>query len=85
MQTKDSKSPVNVRNFWVTLDIDGAAERIKGGSRGKEGGFQISINTREKGEISSHLVELIGSSKDGINTLSFYSGHILRYQLDIIR
>lgn len=43
--------PRNVRNFWLELNVDGAAKRIETGPRAKDGGFDLVILQRDKGGI----------------------------------
>ena len=43
--------PRNVRNFWIEADVDGYKNRFGFGSKRKEGGFEMLINQRDKGQI----------------------------------
>ncbi|MEE8361711.1 MAG: hypothetical protein V3R71_06115, partial [Gemmatimonadales bacterium] len=47
--------PRNVRNFWVELEVDGRRERVATGPQGKDGGFELTIKQRFKGEIVNVL------------------------------
>lgn len=48
--------PVNVRNFWIATDIDGAKTTQAGGPRAKEGGFTTTIKMRERGQVTTAAV-----------------------------
>jgi len=39
------------RNFWIEVDIDGYKNKLKGGPRPKDGGMEIILKMRDKGEI----------------------------------
>jgi len=52
--------PRNVRNFWITVSVDGRASKVSTGPRSKEGGFKVSIQQRENGKISDQGVEVEG-------------------------
>jgi hypothetical protein len=39
----------NVRNFWVTLDVDGRSSAISAGPRSKDGGFDLDVRMRDDG------------------------------------
>ena len=43
--------PRNVRNFWLTLDVDGKKQRIATGPQRADGGFNLNIKMRAEGEI----------------------------------
>ncbi len=40
-----------VRNFWIDANIDGRRTRLRGGPRGREGGFDLAICQRARGQI----------------------------------
>mgnify|MGYP004446703797 FL=1 len=40
-----------VRNWWIEADIDGRQTTLTGGPRSKDGGFQLNLYQRVKGEI----------------------------------
>lgn len=39
-----------VRNFWVTVDVDGRRGEIATGPRASSGGFQVRVQQRHNGE-----------------------------------
>jgi hypothetical protein len=41
----------NVRNFYLTADIDGRASGLSGGPRSKDGGMSATILVRHEGSI----------------------------------
>ena len=43
--------PRNVRNFWLTLDVDGRKTPIATGPVAKDGGFTLRIQIRRNGEV----------------------------------
>ncbi len=47
--------PKNVRNFWIEVTIDGRSTPIKTGPQRKDGGFELTIYQRDKGEIMKAL------------------------------
>lgn len=40
-----------VRNWWIEANIDGRQTTLTGGPRSKDGGFQLNLYQRVKGEI----------------------------------
>jgi hypothetical protein len=55
-----------VRNFFVTGTVDGQASEIRRGPQGKNGGFSLTVNVRENGDISNKSLIVNGfSQKDG--------------------
>jgi hypothetical protein len=53
-------TPRNVRNFWIQGEVDGKKEAIGTGPRRKDGGFDLDILIREKGNISNKKLNIIG-------------------------
>lgn len=43
--------PRNVRNFWLTLDVDGKKTPVACGPVSKDGGFTLRIQIRRDGEV----------------------------------
>ena len=41
----------NVRNFWIKANIDGYKNNVAFGPKRKDGGFEMTINQRDKGGI----------------------------------
>ena len=52
--------PRNVRNFWINLVVDGRESLIGTGPIGADGGFHMTINIRQDGEISKEYLALSG-------------------------
>ena len=48
--------PQNVRNFWIELSVDGKQTRVATGPRGKDGGFELTIRQRDKGDIITGMM-----------------------------
>jgi hypothetical protein len=61
--------PRNVRNFWVSLAIDGRKEEVATGPRRGDGGIEILVEIREEGYISKKRLRIDGSCVDGQLTL----------------
>ena len=38
--------PRNVRNFWITVEVDGRLHKVETGPRAKDGGFVVRIYQR---------------------------------------
>lgn len=60
--------PRNVRNFWIELEIDGRKTKVATGPRSRDGGFNLKVLMREKGQISEKEFRLTGyptMDKDG--------------------
>ncbi len=53
--------PRCVRNFWLELDVDGSRTKIATGPKSSEGGFNLVIRLREKGEISETRFYVTGT------------------------
>ncbi len=56
--------PRNVRNFWLEGSIDGRSSKISGGPQGKDGGFELSVLMRDKGEVVEAL-DVRGYAENG--------------------
>jgi len=52
--------PRNVRNFWLTLDVDGKKTNVATGPRSRDGGFYLTILVREDGGICDNAVIVEG-------------------------
>lgn len=52
-----------VRNFWITLDVDGSKTQIAMGPRSKDGGFNLTIRQRDGGGIIT-AVDVWGHAQD---------------------
>lgn len=57
--------PRNVRNFWVSLSVDGNNSDVSAGPRMKDGGFKLTILQRENGEISEAISVYGAPTLDG--------------------
>jgi len=53
--------PRNVRNFWLTMDVDGRGSTVETGPRGADDGFTLNIFMREKGEVAGVVMQVYGS------------------------
>lgn len=47
--------PRKVRNFWIEAIVDGRKTPIAFGPQGKDGGFELTVYMRDKGEVESVL------------------------------
>lgn len=56
--------PRNIRNFWVTLKVDGKSQTIATGPQSKSGGFELSVQMRDKGDIV-RVLSVWGTERDG--------------------
>jgi hypothetical protein len=61
--------PRNVRNFWITVDVDGNRSAVASGPQSATGGFQITIEQRHNGEITRALQIIGTASPFGVLTL----------------
>jgi hypothetical protein len=56
---------MSMRNFWIEGIIDGRQEKLTGGPRAKEGGFDLTIYMRDNGE-SKRVLDIRGcANEDG--------------------
>lgn len=47
--------PVNVRNFWVDLSVDGRQNDVGTGPRSKDGGMLARFFIRDDGEVKAAI------------------------------
>jgi hypothetical protein len=67
--------PRNVRNFWVTMDVDGRKEAVATGPRRADGGIDITIKMRDGGGVVD-VCEIVGRVDDkGALTLTIFPNH----------
>jgi hypothetical protein len=52
--------PRNVRNFWLTLEVDGKKAVVATGPTGKDGGFDLRIRYRNDGAIADEFIRVRG-------------------------
>jgi hypothetical protein len=64
--------PRNVRNFWLTLTVDGRSSRVEAGPIAKDGGFRLTIQMRDSGDIL-RAMEVEGRCIDGEIILQAWS------------
>jgi len=55
--------PRNVRNFWIEIEIDGRKSRFAGGPVSKDGGFDLTIKQRHRGEVVE-VLDVLGRAHD---------------------
>lgn len=72
----------NVRNFWITLNVDGRKSTIKTGPHRKDGGFCIVIQMREKGTVSEDVVTVWGEMQPPGFSNGVGHGEILRLRVE---
>lgn len=56
--------PRNVRNFWLSLSVDGRKERVETGPVRADGGFSLKILIRENGRISDTYLLITGTARE---------------------
>jgi len=56
--------PRNVRNFWITLDVDGSKKQVATGPQKADGGFTARILIRDGGDIKNDAVMIEGKVHD---------------------
>ena len=52
----EEKTPRNVRNFWLEVEVDGRKKRIACGPVNKQGGMRIVLRQRNKGKVERVLI-----------------------------
>ena len=57
--------PRNVRNWWIEGNIDGRKSALSGGPVSKDGGIDITIYQRDKGQVLDVLI-IKGIAHDGV-------------------
>lgn len=65
--------PRNVRNFWITLDVDGKKSKVATGPRNRNGGFECIIKMRSEGQIFEEDIVIQGIVRNGLLTLNIYT------------
>lgn len=65
--------PRNVRNFWITLDVDGKKTQVATGPRSRAGGFRCRIKMRSEGGILEDDILIEGQVRHGLLTLNVYA------------
>lgn len=66
--------PRNVRNFWLTLKVDGKKTDVATGPRARSGGFRCHVLMRSEGAIYDKEVVLEGIVSDGLLELKLWDG-----------
>lgn len=71
--------PRNVRNFWLTAEIDGRASTFAAGPRSKDGGFVLHIKQRDGGGIkdAAVIVGRVDSHGDVVLTIDAPPGKMI--------
>jgi len=64
--------PRNVRNFWITLNIDGKKTEIATGPRRRDGGFRCRVLTRSDGAVHDEDLVIEGAHREGLLKLSVW-------------
>lgn len=55
----------NVRNFWLSADIDGRSTLLEGGPRSRDGGFDLDVYQRADGSVVKTLAVTGRAYKNG--------------------
>lgn len=66
--------PRNVRNFWLTIDVDGKQTPVACGPRAKDGGFSIRVQIRDAGTVREAGYLWGHVAKDGSLVLQWDGG-----------
>lgn len=66
--------PRNVRNFWITADIDGRKSQIESGPIRRDGGIYLTIKMRDDGDVRNVLTVVGTAADDGALTLEIIDG-----------
>jgi len=56
--------PRNVRNFFITVDVDGRPSNVRTGPQRADGGIAIRVQQRDAGEVTE-VGYLVGRAKAG--------------------
>jgi len=68
--------PRNVRNFWIEAKVDGRKTPIAFGPQGKDGGFELTVHMRNKGEVERVLTMSGWVASNGMLCLSARTGDL---------
>lgn len=64
------------RNFWMSASIDGRTNRATGGPANKDGGMEIKVYQRDKGEITIPItIECYANAEGQLRTTVQVEGH----------
>ena len=74
--------PRNVRNFWVTVDVDGKATRVATGPRGKAGGMDITLYQRDAGEVVKVCDILCRCNEEGTLSTEVVPSHRAKPEME---
>ncbi len=66
--------PQNVRNWWISANVDGKETPLESGPRAKDGGFTLTIYQRDQGGIVTALTIGGFAFQDGALRLSVRDG-----------
>jgi hypothetical protein len=61
-----------VRNFWLSADVDGRATEVSGGPRSKDGGLSATFYIRDEGSILEAVQVRAWAHSDGTLSVSAY-------------
>lgn len=77
--------PRNVRNFWLSADIDGRRSRFASGPRARDGGFRLDIYHRERGDISPKPLCVSGRCTRGTLSIIVENGDDIVFTKEVER
>lgn len=63
-----------VRNFWIDAEIDGRKTELCGGPRAKDGGMEITVYQRNKGQIEKGVRICSNKIGNDLVTVVFCNG-----------
>lgn len=66
--------PRNVRNFWLTVKVDGKKSEVGTGPRSKDGGFRCHVLQRADGQVYHEEIVVEGIIRDGLLELKVWDG-----------
>ena len=73
--------PRNVRNFWLSGDVDGRRSRTRSGHnfalgpQSRDGGFDLTVRMRDDGTVTEALNVTGRANEDGTLTLTVRPRH----------
>ena len=68
------KTPRNVRNFWLEVEVDGRKEKIACGPVNKQGGLTLTLKQRNKGKIDEVMtIDCFAEVDDSQGAISLYT------------
>lgn len=64
--------PRNVRNFWLTFEVDGKKTTVASGPVRKDGGFSLRVQIRDSGAVTTAGYLIGKASEGGVLTVDWF-------------